>query len=95
MELTFGVTLAVLGAGFLHASWNALLKSSAGGDALLDTAAVVAGSALWGLLLLPFVPLPARGGVAVHRRVVGDPLRLLHHAGASLPHAAICRSPIR
>ena len=30
MELSVGVTLAVLGAGFLHAGWNALLKSSAG-----------------------------------------------------------------
>jgi len=56
--LTAGITLAVLGAGLLHATWNALLKSSAGGDAMLDTAAVVAGSSLWGLLALPFVPLP-------------------------------------
>ncbi|MDQ2942680.1 MAG: hypothetical protein M3R21_03305, partial [Candidatus Dormibacteraeota bacterium] len=59
MELSLGVTLAVLGAGFLHASWNALLKSSAGGDALLDTAAVVAGSSLWGLLFVGLVPVPA------------------------------------
>jgi drug/metabolite transporter (DMT)-like permease len=59
MELTLGVTLAVLGAGLLHASWNALLKSAPGGDALLDTATVVAGSALWGLAVVPFVPLPA------------------------------------
>ena len=59
MELTLGITLAVLGAGFLHAGWNALLKSSPGGDALLDTATVVAGSALWGLAVVPFVPLPA------------------------------------
>ena len=59
MELTFGITLAVLGAGFLHAGWNALLKSSPGGDALLDTATVVAGSSLWGLAVVPFVPLPA------------------------------------
>jgi drug/metabolite transporter (DMT)-like permease len=58
MELTAGLALAVLGAGFLHASWNALLKSSEGGDPMLDTAAVVAGSGLWALLLLPFVPLP-------------------------------------
>jgi len=58
MELTTGITLAVLGAGFLHASWNALLKSSTGGDAMLDIAAVVAGSALWAVLLVPFVPLP-------------------------------------
>jgi drug/metabolite transporter (DMT)-like permease len=59
VELTLGVTLAVLGAGLLHASWNALLKSAPGGDALLDTATVVAGSALWGLAVVPFVPLPA------------------------------------
>ncbi len=59
MELTLGVTLAVLGAGFLHAGWNALLKSSPGGDALLDTAAVVAGSSVWGLAVVPFVPFPA------------------------------------
>jgi drug/metabolite transporter (DMT)-like permease len=59
VELTFGITLAVLGAGFLHAGWNALLKSSPGGDALLDTATVVAGSSLWGLAVVPFVPLPA------------------------------------
>jgi drug/metabolite transporter (DMT)-like permease len=57
-QLTAGITLAVLGAGLLHATWNALLKSSAGGDAMLDTAAVVAGSSLWGLVALPFVPLP-------------------------------------
>lgn len=59
MELTLGVTLAVLGAGFLHAGWNALLKSAPGGDVLLDTATVVAGSMLWGLAVVPFVPLPA------------------------------------
>ena len=58
MELTAGLALAVLGAGFLHASWNALLKSSAGGDPMLDTAAVVAGSSIWGLVMLPFLPLP-------------------------------------
>src|SRR5260370_42121589 len=59
MELSLGVTLAVLGAGFLHASWNALLKSSAGGDALLDTTAVVVGSSLWGLAFVGLVPFPA------------------------------------
>ncbi|HVR93956.1 MAG TPA: EamA family transporter [Casimicrobiaceae bacterium] len=58
MELSLGVTLAVIGAGFLHASWNALLKSSAGGDALLDTTAVAAGSSLWGLVFVGLVPLP-------------------------------------
>jgi drug/metabolite transporter (DMT)-like permease len=59
MELTLGITLAVLGAGLLHASWNALLKSSPDGDALLDTATVVAGSGVCALCVLPFVPIPA------------------------------------
>jgi drug/metabolite transporter (DMT)-like permease len=58
VELTLGVTLAVLGAGMLHAGWNALLKSAGGGDPLLDTATVVAGSTACSLLVLPFVPLP-------------------------------------
>jgi drug/metabolite transporter (DMT)-like permease len=57
-ELTLGVTLAVLGAGLLHAGWNALLKSAPGGDALLDTATVVAGGGVWGLLVLPLVGMP-------------------------------------
>jgi drug/metabolite transporter (DMT)-like permease len=58
VEISPGVTLAVLGAGLLHASWNALLKSSGGGDSLLDTATVVAGSTLFSFLALPFVPIP-------------------------------------
>ena len=58
MELTLGVTLAVLGAGLLHASWNALLKSAGGGDPLLDTATVVAGSTVCSIVALPFVPIP-------------------------------------
>jgi drug/metabolite transporter (DMT)-like permease len=61
VELTLGVTLAVLGAGLLHAGWNALLKSAGGGDPLLDTATVVAGSTFCSLLVLPFVPLPIAG----------------------------------
>jgi len=61
VELTLGVTLAVLGAGMLHAGWNALLKSAGGGDPLLDTATVVAGSTACSLLALPFVPLPEPG----------------------------------
>lgn len=58
MELTFGVTLAVLGAGFMHASWNALVKGSSGGDPLLDTSTIVAGSTVCAFVLLPFLPLP-------------------------------------
>ena len=41
MELSLGVTLAVLGAALLHASWNTMIKGSS--DKLLDTALVVAG----------------------------------------------------
>ena len=57
-DLSLGVTLAVLGAGALHAGWNALLKGAPGGDPLLDTATVVAGSAACGLIVIPFVGLP-------------------------------------
>jgi len=56
--ISLGVTLAVLGAGMLHAGWNALLKGARGGDPLLDTAGVVATSSFWSLLALPFVPVP-------------------------------------
>ena len=55
--ISLPVTVAVLGAGFLHALWNALLKS-AGGDALLDTALIVAGASAAAVLALPFVPAP-------------------------------------
>ena len=57
-ELSLGITLAVLGAGLLHAGWNALLKAAPGGDPMLDTASVVAGSSICALALLPWVALP-------------------------------------
>ncbi len=57
-ELSLGVTLAVLGAGLLHAGWNALLKSAPGGDPLLDTATVVAGSGVWAFVAIPAVGVP-------------------------------------
>jgi drug/metabolite transporter (DMT)-like permease len=57
-ELSLGVTLAVLGAGLLHAGWNALLKSAPGGDPMLDTATIVAGSGMCGLVTIPFVGMP-------------------------------------
>ncbi len=57
MELTPGITLAVLGAALLHAAWNAMLKG--GRDTTLDMAIVVAASGLVVVPLLPFVPLPA------------------------------------
>jgi drug/metabolite transporter (DMT)-like permease len=58
-DISLGVTLAVLGAGFLHALWNALLKSAAG-DPMLDTALVVAGTTVACVPLLPLVPPPPR-----------------------------------
>jgi drug/metabolite transporter (DMT)-like permease len=58
-EITLPVTLAVLGAGFLHALWNAMLKSAAG-EPLLDTALIVAGSCVVAAVCLPFVPVPPR-----------------------------------
>jgi drug/metabolite transporter (DMT)-like permease len=57
-ELTLGVTLAVLAAGLLHAGWNALLKSAPGGDPMLDTAIIVAGSSIAGLCVVPWLPFP-------------------------------------
>lgn len=56
-ELTPAITLAVLGAALLHASWNAMLKG--GRDKMLDMAIVVAGSAVVVAPALPFLPLPA------------------------------------
>jgi drug/metabolite transporter (DMT)-like permease len=58
LELTLGITLAVLGAALLHAAWNAMLKG--GRDVMLDMGIVVAGSALVVVPALPFVPLPER-----------------------------------
>lgn len=71
MELSLGVTFAVLGAALLHASWNALLKS--GSDPLLDTALIAfAGSVIaWPFALVVPPPEPAAwpyvaASVAVH-----------------------------
>jgi drug/metabolite transporter (DMT)-like permease len=71
LELTLPVTLAVLGAALLHASWNALIK--AGSDPLLDTALVALSGTLVALPLAFLVPLPdaaswpfVAASVAVH-----------------------------
>src|SRR5258708_1301133 len=58
MELTLPVTLAVLGAALLHASWNALLKGAA--DKQLDTVAISVGAGLVGLACVFWLPAPAR-----------------------------------
>jgi drug/metabolite transporter (DMT)-like permease len=55
--MSTGVMLLVLLGAALHAGWNLLVKS--GSDKLLDTALVVAGSAVLAALLLPFLPAPA------------------------------------
>jgi len=50
------VSLAVLLAALLHASWNAMIKG--GRDVLLDTASIVAGAGLVAIPFLFIVPLP-------------------------------------
>ena len=69
MSLT--VFLAVLGAAFLHAAWNAVVKG--GADKRLGIGAVVLGHMPIALACLAFVPLPAAAsvpylaaGVAIH-----------------------------
>jgi len=69
--LTLEITLAVLLAALLHASWNAMIKG--GNDVLLDTATIVAGAGLVALPFLFVVPVPAQaswpyifGSVVVH-----------------------------
>lgn len=57
MEISLPVTLAVLGAALLHASWNALLKS--GGDKQLDAVGLAAGSGAVALVAAPFLGVPA------------------------------------
>jgi drug/metabolite transporter (DMT)-like permease len=56
LELTLSVTFAVLGAAFLHAAWNAIIKS--GRDPLLDTALVALGGSVVTLPLLAVIAPP-------------------------------------
>src|SRR3954465_5446367 len=71
MEISLPVTLAVLGAALLHASWNVLVK--AGADKELETINIAVGSGLVALVAALFLPAPARaswpwvaGSAAVH-----------------------------
>ena len=57
MEISLPVTLAVLGAALLHASWNVLVKS--GADKELETINIAVGSGLVALIAAPFLPAPA------------------------------------
>jgi len=56
VSLPLDVTLLVLGAALMHASWNAIVKSSP--DKLLDTTLLAAGGGLMCLAALPFLPPP-------------------------------------
>jgi drug/metabolite transporter (DMT)-like permease len=58
MEMSPGVTLAVLGAALLHATWNVLVKSS--GDKELETISVATGSGVVALAAALVLPPPAR-----------------------------------
>ena len=57
MEMSPLVTALVLGAALLHASWNAIIKSSR--DVMLDTALVAAGASILSLPLIVAMPAPA------------------------------------
>eukprot|EP01133_Synstelium_polycarpum_P027231 gene27231-32808_t len=52
------VVLIVLFAAFLHASWNAVVKSE--GDKFLNTVVVVTSAGVIAMICLPFLPVPAR-----------------------------------
>jgi drug/metabolite transporter (DMT)-like permease len=56
-EISLPIALAVLAAALLHATWNALVKSSA--DKQLDTIAVAVGSGVIALAVAPWLPQPA------------------------------------
>ena len=58
MEMSPLVTALVLGAALLHASWNAIIKSSR--DVMLDTALVAFGASMLSLPLMAAMPIPAR-----------------------------------
>src|SRR5689334_78466 len=55
--MSIQVMLLVLLGAFLHASWNAVVKSSR--DKFLDIVLVTGGSALLSGLIMPFLPVPA------------------------------------
>jgi drug/metabolite transporter (DMT)-like permease len=55
--MSIQVMLLVLLGAFLHASWNAVVKSSR--DKFLDIVLVTGGSALLSAFILPFLPVPA------------------------------------
>ena len=57
MDISLPVTLAVLGAALLHASWNVLLKS--GDDKELESISIAVGSGAVALVAAPFFSAPS------------------------------------
>ncbi|MGB1234527.1 MAG: EamA family transporter [Planktomarina sp.] len=55
--MTFTVFIAVLAAAFLHASWNAMIKT--GADKQTAMLAMTMGQSVVGLCIIPFVTLPS------------------------------------
>ena len=56
--MQWSLVLLILFAALLHAGWNVLIKSES--DNSSNTALIVAGGAIIGVVFLPFVPLPLR-----------------------------------
>ena len=56
MTLPLDVTLLVLLAALMHASWNTIAKS--GSSKLLDITCIALAGAAFSALILPFVPFP-------------------------------------
>lgn len=54
--MQWGLVLLILFAAALHASWNVLIKSESGDSS--NIVSIIAGSAIIGVVFLPFVPLP-------------------------------------
>jgi drug/metabolite transporter (DMT)-like permease len=54
--LQWDLVLLILFAAALHASWNVLIKSESGNSS--NTILIIAGSAVIGVVFLPFLPLP-------------------------------------
>ena len=83
MGLTWPVVAAVLFGALLHASWNALVKSSS--DKALDTAVIHLTGSLVALPLLLVVGLPQPRAWPFILSSVRHPHRLLHRAHRRLP----------
>lgn len=54
--MQWSLVLLILFAAALHAGWNVLIKSESGDSS--NTVMIIAGSAVIGVVFLPFVPLP-------------------------------------